>query len=74
MFQFSFSPRQLGGFFEMGLISNEETLFLAFLSQLRNSKIIWVILKLLLNKVSPGSESSFYFEETEQERNINPES
>lgn len=63
MFQFSFSPRQLGGFFGMGLISNEETPFLAFLSQLGNSKIIWVILKLLLNKFSPGSESFFYFEE-----------
>lgn len=69
-----FSLRQLGGFFEMGIFSNEETPFLAFLSQLGNSKIIRVILKLLLNKVSPGLESSFYFEETEQERNINPES
>lgn len=73
MSQFSFTPRQRGGFFEMGLISNEETPFLAFLSQLGDSKMIRVLLKLLLRLVSAGLESFFYFEE-EQERNTVPES
>lgn len=73
MFPFSFALRQRGGFFEMGLISNEQTPFLAFLSQLGDSKMIWVLLKLLLRLVSAGLESFFYFEE-EQERNRVPES